>query len=66
MLTVGNNAVDEVFLSNVIQRIPQFLTTTLVNITKTLTLQKDYFKDHAIWKPLEKELYRRKNNLTND
>jgi hypothetical protein len=38
MLTVGNNAIDEVFLANVIQRIPQFLTATLVNITKTLTL----------------------------
>jgi len=66
MLTMGNKAVDEVFLANVMQRIPQFLTATLVNLTKTLTLQKDYFKDHPIWKPLEKELFRRKNNLNNE
>jgi hypothetical protein len=38
MLLMGNNAVDEVFLANVITRMPQFLTPTLVNITKTLTL----------------------------
>lgn len=38
MLTMGNKAVDEVFLANVVQRIPQFLTATLVNITKTLTI----------------------------
>jgi hypothetical protein len=42
------------------------LTTTLVNVTKTLTLQKDYFKNHPIWLPLEKELFRRRNNLTNE
>lgn len=66
MLTMGGNAVDEVFLANIVTRIPQFLTTTLVNLTKTLLLQKDYFKDHPIWKPLEKELYRRRNNLNNE
>ena len=38
MLTAGNNAIDEVFLANVITRMPLFLTATLVNITKTLTL----------------------------
>lgn len=37
-----------------------------MNITKTLLLQKDYFKDHPIWKPLEKELFRRRNNLNNE
>ena len=38
MLKMGNNAVDEVFLANVIQRVPQFLTATLVNLTRALTL----------------------------
>ncbi len=38
MLLMGNNAVDEVFLANVIQRMHLFLTPTLVNITKTLML----------------------------
>lgn len=66
MVKLGGNAVDEVFMANVMQRIPQFLTATLVNITKTMLLQKDYFKDHPIWKPLEQELYRRRNNLNND
>ena len=66
MLLMGNNAVDEVFLANVIQRMPLFLTPTLVNITKTLMLQKDYFKDHIIWRALEKELFKRKNNLNNE
>lgn len=65
MLKLGNNAVDEVFIDNVMQRIPQFLTATLVNITKTLIIQKDYFRLHPIWKPLEFELYKRRNNLNN-
>ena len=38
MLKMGNQAIDEVFLSNVITRIPQLLTTTLVKITETLTI----------------------------
>ena len=66
MLTIGNCAVDEVFLANVITRMPQFLTATLVNITKTLTIQKDYFKDHIVWRALEKELFKRRNNLNNE
>ncbi|CDW77722.1 UNKNOWN [Stylonychia lemnae] len=66
MLTQNQQAVDEVFIANVIQRMPQFLTATIVNITKTLMLQKDYFKDHIIWRPLEQELYRRRNNLNNE
>ena len=33
MLKSGNQAVDEVFLMNVAERIPHFLTATLVNIT---------------------------------
>lgn len=66
MLKNTGNAVDEVFLANIIQRIPHFLTTTLVNVTKTLLLQKDYFKDHFIWKPLERELFKRRNNLNNE
>jgi hypothetical protein len=45
---------------------PLFLTPTLVNITKTLMLQKDFFKDHIIWRALEKELFRRRNNLNNE
>ncbi len=28
-------------------------------------LQKDYFRGHPIWKPLEIELHRRRNNLNN-
>lgn len=66
MLLMGNKAVDEVFLANIIQRMPLFLTPTLVNITKTLMLQKDFFKDHIIWRALEKELFRRRNNLNNE
>ena len=38
----------------------------MVNVTKTLTIQKDYFKDHPIWKPLEKELLKKRNNLSNE
>ena len=45
---------------------PQFLTATLVNLTQVLLLQKDYFRGHAIWKPLEVELHRRRNNLNNE
>jgi len=44
---------------------PQFLTVTLVKITEALLLQKDYFRGHAIWKPLEVELHRRRNNMNN-
>ena len=29
-------------------------------------LQKDYFRGHPIWKPLEVELHRRRNNLNNE
>jgi len=65
---VKNNkaSIDEVFLRNVAERIPQFLTATLVNITKTLLLQKDYFREHPIWRVLEAELFKRKNNLNNE
>jgi restriction endonuclease len=66
MLKSGNQAVDEVFLLNVAERIPHFLTATIVNITKTLLLQRDYFKDHGIWKPLEAEIFKRRNNLNNE
>ena len=45
---------------------PQFLTPTLVSITSSLLLQKDYFRNHPIWKPLELELHKRRNHLTND
>ena len=61
----GTNAIDEVFLLNIGQRVPQFLTQTLVNLTQVLMLQKDYFRGHPIWKPLEVELHRRRNNLNN-
>ena len=62
----GTNAIDEVFLLNLGQRVPHFLTATLVNLTQVLLLQKDYFRGHPIWKPLEVELHRRKNNLNNE
>ena len=61
----GTNAIDEVFLLNLAQRVPHFLTETLVNLTQALLLQKDYFRGHPIWKPLEAELHRRRNNLDN-
>jgi hypothetical protein len=38
MLKQGQDAVDEVFLKNIAERIPVFLTASLVHITKTLTL----------------------------
>jgi hypothetical protein len=55
-----------VFLKNVQDRIPQFLTETLVRITKNLLIQKDHFKDHPIWNTLELELFKRRNNLNNE
>ena len=61
----GENAIDDVFLLNLGQRVPQFLTATLVNLTQALMLNKDYFRGHPIWKPLELELHRRRNNLNN-
>jgi len=66
MLKQGDHAVDEVFLANLAKRMPQFLTATLVNITKTLLIQKEYFKDHPVWTVLESELFKRRNNLTNE
>ena len=42
------------------------MTATLVNLTQVLMLQKDYFRGHLIWKPLEVELHRRRNNLNNE
>ena len=66
MLKAGDHAIDEVFLLNIAERIPQFLTATLVKITTTLLLQRDYFKDHGIWAPLEAELFKRRTNLNND
>ena len=62
----GENSIDEVFLLNLGQRVPQFLTATLVNLTQVLLLKKDYFRGHPIWKPLEVELHRRRNNLNNE
>ena len=41
------------------------MTQTLVNFTKLLVTQKDYFKDHKIWNVLEAELFRRRRNLNN-
>jgi len=38
MLKNPQKPVDEVFLANVAERVPQFLTATLVNFTKTLLL----------------------------
>ena len=66
MLKAGNHAVDEVFMANIVQRLPLFLTATIVNVTKVLMLQKDYFRDHIIWRALEMELFKRRNNLNNE
>lgn len=38
MAKQGSNAIDEVFMVNIMQRIPQFLTATLVNLTKVLII----------------------------
>lgn len=65
MLKNQYKPVDEVFLKNIAERIPHFLTVTLVNVTKTLLIQKDYFRDHPIWSSLEAELFKRRNNLDN-
>ena len=62
---LNDKEIDEVFLLNLCERMPHFLTTTLVKITEALMLQKDYFRGHAIWHPLEVELHRRRNNLNN-
>jgi len=48
-----NKAIDEVFISNLEQRLPDFLTATLVNIVKAMLLQKDYFREHKLWSLLE-------------
>ena len=66
MLIDSGKQVDEVFLKNLCERMPHFLTTTLLKISETLLLQKDYFRGHAIWHPLEVELHRRRNNLNNE
>lgn len=63
MLKQGS--VDEVFLKNLAERAPQFLTQTIVNMVKCLTIQKDYFKDHPIWDTLEGEVFKRRRNLNN-
>ena len=42
------------------------MTATLVKMTTALLLQREYFKDHAIWSVLEAELFKRRNNLNND
>ena len=36
--SAGQNAIDEVFLLNLAQRVPSFLTPTLVNITQVMLL----------------------------
>jgi len=66
MLKTKDKPVDEVFLMNVAQRVPHFLTATLVNLTKTLLLQKEYFRNHPIWSVLESELFKRRNNLNKE
>lgn len=60
-----DHPIDEVFLLNLAERVPQFLTPTLVNITQAMLLKKEYFKDHPLWQPLELELHRRRNQLDN-
>lgn len=49
----SGNYIDEVFLQNLAERVPQFLTETLVKVTRILLMQKDYFRNHPIWIPLE-------------
>jgi hypothetical protein len=66
MLKQGDKAIDEVFMQNIAERIPQFLTATVVNLTTTLLVQKDYFRDHPIWPVLEVELFKRRRNLNNE
>ena len=62
----SGNFIDEVFLKNLADRIPQFLSVTLVKITRILLMQKDYFRDHPIWLVLEQELFKRRNTLNNE
>jgi hypothetical protein len=38
MMKQGNHAIDQVFLKNMQDRLPQFLTETLVRITKNLLI----------------------------
>jgi hypothetical protein len=66
MLKQGEQAIDEVFLQNIAERVPEFLTATVVNLTTTLLVQKDYFRDHPIWPVLEVELFKRRRNLNNE
>ena len=66
MLKLGNQAIDEVFLKNIAERSNQFLTATIVGITKSLLIQKDYFRDHPLWSVMENELYKRRSNLDNE
>ena len=61
----GQNYVDEVFMQNLAERVPMFLTATLVNITRTMAASKDAFRDHPIWTVLEEELHKRRNHLDN-
>lgn len=52
-------------MRNLAERVPVFLTATLVNITKALATSKDAFRDHFIWNVLEEELLKRRKNLDN-
>lgn len=61
-----NNTIDQEFLNHIEDRIPIFLTATLVNITKTLLSQKDLFREHKIWKKLEIQFLQRRRFLDND
>ena len=38
MLKQGEDAIDEIFIKNIAERIPVFLTASIVQIAKTLTL----------------------------
>ena len=42
------------------------MTATLVNLSSTLLVQKDYFRDHPIWSVLEAEIFKRRKNLNNE
>lgn len=54
------------FLRNLEERLPHFLTATIVNITKSLTMQKDYFREHRLWPKLEEQLIKRRKFLDNE
>ncbi len=64
-MVLSNEQVNEVFMTNMAERVPYFLTPTIVNIVKVLAIKKDLWKDHEVWVVLERELLRRASKLNN-